>query len=171
MIPSLVERIALLVRWPDLAPGKAKKATLADMEAWAKQGGIDCENLNGNATLRTCKNVDAVALGEPETFSPAEEVDFEFRATETLAVLTVLRRKLPVTQANSMVAEVSKKLRAALGAPSKQGGENTAEHFAKGPLQAYQEEYEFGDYVATLTETRLGDTGVLVREHYFSPVP
>jgi len=49
-------------------------------------------------------------------------------------------------------------------------GENSAAHFSKGPLQAYQEEYEFGDYGATLTEARLGNTGVLLREQYFSPV-
>ena len=113
----------------------------------------------------------AWALGEPEDFARAEEVDFEFRASRTLAVLTVLRRGLSVLRANAMAAAVSQRLRDALGAPQKTAGENTPSHFAKGPLQAFQEEYEFGDYGARLTETRLGSTGVLLREHYFSPLP
>jgi hypothetical protein len=148
-----------------------ERTTLADVEAWAKRNDIDCEKLNGNETLRSCKDVPAWALGEPEGFVRAEEVDFEFRAARTLAVVTVLRRGLPVPLANAMAGAVSQRLRGALGAPPKIAGENTAAHFAKGPLQAFQEEYEFGDYGATLTETRLGDTGVLLREHYFSPVP
>ncbi|WP_394841828.1 hypothetical protein LZC95_32720 [Pendulispora brunnea] len=148
-----------------------EKTTLADLEAWAKRQGISCAPLRGNETLRACQDVDARALGEPPTFPPAEEVTFEFRASGTLAVVTVLRRKLPLAEANAMVAESSKRLREVLGAPAKSTGENTAAHFAKGPLQAFQEEYEFGNYAATLTETRIGDLGMLVREQYFSPVP
>ncbi|WP_394831143.1 hypothetical protein LVJ94_31990 [Pendulispora rubella] len=148
-----------------------EKTTLADLAAWAKRHRISCDALHGNETLRACKDVDAMALGEPAAFAPAEEVTFEFRASGTLAVVTVLRRKLPVAEANAMVADVSRRLREALGTPSKSAGENTAVHFGKGPLQAFQEEYEFGDYAATLTETRIGDLGMLVREQYFSPVP
>jgi hypothetical protein len=147
-----------------------EKTTLADMQAWAQQNHIDCDKLNGNETLRACKNVPASALGEPASFPAAEEVDFEFRAARTLAVVSVLRRGLSVQQANAMAAAASTKLRQTLGAPQKTAGDNSAAHFAKGPLQAYQEEYEFGDYGATLTETRLGNTGLLLREHYFSPV-
>lgn len=148
-----------------------EKTTLADVEAWAQRTGVDCEKLNGNETLRACANVPAWALGEPTELARAEEVTFEFRASRTLAVLTVLRRGLSVQEATTMAAVVSQRLRDVLGAPQKTAGENTPAHFAKGPLQAYQEEYEFGDYGATLTETRLGSTGVLLREHYFSPVP
>lgn len=148
-----------------------EKTTLADVEAWAAHNGVVCEKINGNETLRSCQDVPASALGEPADFVRAEAVDFEFRASGTLAVLTVLRRGLTVDQANSMAAAVSRRLRDALGAPQRAAGENTRAHFAKGPLQAFQEEYEFGDYGATLTETRLGGTGVLLREHYFSPVP
>jgi hypothetical protein len=148
-----------------------EKTTLTDMKAWATKFGVDCHKLNGNETLRACNDVPAVALGEPADFLPAEEVDFEFRAARTLAVVSVLRRGLAVPQANAMAAARSKSLREVLGAPQKTAGENTAAHFAKGPLQAFQEEYEFGDYGATLTETRLGSTGILLREHYFSPLP
>jgi len=148
-----------------------EKTTLAEVEAWADHHGISCEKINGNETLRSCKDVPAAALGEPADFVAAEAVDFEFRASRTLAVLTVLRRGLSVEEANRMAAGVSGRLRDVLGAPQRVAGENSPAHFAKGPLQAFQEEYEFGDYGATLTETRLGTTGVLLREHYFSPLP
>lgn len=148
-----------------------EKSTMGDVEAWAKANDIDCTSINGNETLRACKNVKATALGEPADFAPAEEVAFEFRAARTLAVISVLRRQLSVAQANVMTTAASNRLRAALGAPQKTAGENSAAHFAMGPLQAYQEEYRFGDYAATLTETRLGTTGVLFREQFFSPVP
>jgi hypothetical protein len=148
-----------------------EKTTMDEIEAWAKANHIDCAPINGNETLRACKNVKASTLGEPPDFAPAEEVAFEFRASHTLAVVSVLRRNLSVEQANAMTAAASNRLRAALGAPQRVVGENTAAHFAKGPLQAYQEEYQFGDYAATLTETRLGTTGVLFREQFFSPVP
>jgi len=148
-----------------------EKTTLAEVEAWAKGHGIACETINGNETLRSCKDVPATALGESADFVAAEAVDFEFRASRTLAVLTVLRRGLTVEKANTMAAGMSGRLHDALGAPQRVAGENTRAHFAKGPLQAFQEEYAFGDYGATLTETRLGSTGVLLREHYFSPVP
>lgn len=148
-----------------------EKTTIADVEAWAGRHGIACGKLNGNETLRACKNVPAAALGQPVTFDAAEEVDFEFRAAGTLAVATVLRRGLSVAQANAMVAAVSSGLRAVLGPPQKAAGANSAAHFAKGPLQAYQEEYEFGDYGATLTAARLGNSGVMFREQYFSPLP
>jgi hypothetical protein len=84
--------------------------------------------------------------------------------------VSVLRRGLSVQQANAMTAAASTRLHQTLGAPHKTAGENSSAHFAKGPLQAYQEEYAFGDYGATLTETRLGSTGLLLREHYFSPL-
>ncbi|WP_394824396.1 hypothetical protein [Pendulispora albinea] len=148
-----------------------EKTTLSDLEAWAERRGIHCERLHGNETIRACKDVDAVDLGEPTSFAPAEEVDFEFRARGTLAVVTVLRRKLEVAHATTMVAELSRRLSGELGAPAKSAGVNTPEHFAKGPLQSYQEEYAFGDYAATLSETRIGNTGLLVRAQYFSPVP
>jgi hypothetical protein len=148
-----------------------EETTLADLEAWAQMNGVACEKLNGNETLRACKDVPPAALGEPAGFPRAEEVDFEFRAARTLAVVSVVRRGLSVEQATSMAAETSRRQREILGPPQKTAGENTTAHFAKGPLQAYQEEYEFGNYAMTLTEARLGATGVMLREHYFSPVP
>ena len=148
-----------------------EKTTPDDVEAWARRHEIRCEKLRGNETLRACKDVPASALGEAESFARAEEVDFEFRSGGTLAVVTAIRRGLSLPQAHAMTADISSYLGKQLGAPTKTSGENTLAHFAKGPLQAYQEAYEFGNYAATLTETRIGELGVLLREHYFSPLP
>jgi hypothetical protein len=148
-----------------------EQTTIADVEAWAEKNGISCEKAGGTETIRSCGQVPAQAVGQPEWAGPIESVAFAFRANRTLSTVTTMRRKLPVARANAITAELAKGLNAALGAPAATGGENNPAHFAKGPMQAYQEEWTFGNYGATLSEVRLGDSGVLVREHYISPVP
>jgi hypothetical protein len=148
-----------------------ERTTSADVEAWAGRHRISCEKIGATDTLRSCKDVPAAAIDEPAWFGPVEEVSFEFRAAGTLASISTMRRQLAVDPAIVMTAEIGNRLASALGAPHVTGGENQAVHFAKGPLQAFKQEWSFGDYNMTLSEVRLADTGVMVREQYLSGVP
>jgi hypothetical protein len=148
-----------------------EQTTIAEVETWAAKHGVACETINGTETLRACSQVPAIALGQPEWFGPVDEVSFAFHANRTLSIVTTMRRKLEMARANSITAELSKRLGATLGAPSVRGGENNPAHFSKGPLQAYKEEWSFGNYGAQVSEVRLANVGLMVREHYLSLVP
>lgn len=147
-----------------------EKTTLAEINAWAQKHGVTCEKIAKTDTLRSCANVPAAAIGEPDWFGPAEEVAFELRADRTLASVSTMRRRLGLGDANAITREIGSRLGADLSTAHVRGGENAPAHFAKGPLQAYKEEWTFADYGATLGEVRLGDTGMMVREHYLSAV-
>jgi hypothetical protein len=148
-----------------------ERTTIADLEAWADAHRVSCSAIRGTDTLRKCTDVPAAAVGQPAWFAPIEELTFEFRADRTLASVSTMRRKLAVADANAMTRELGRQLNDLLGAPTVHGGQNDPAHFAKSPLQAYKEEWVFGDYGATLGEVRLADTGLMVREQYISAVP
>lgn len=148
-----------------------EQTTLEELEAWAAHHHVRCEKISGTETLRACSDVPPAAIGQPDWFGPAEEVSFGFRATRTLASISTLRRRLGVAHANAIAKELSARFQQSLGVPHVTGGENEPAHFSKGPLQTYMNEWKFIDYGATLSEVRLADTGIMIREHYLSPVP
>jgi len=82
-----------------------------------------------------------------------------------------MRRRLTVPAANAMTANLSQRLTSARGPAHVTGGDNVPQHFAESALSAFKEEWQFGDYGATLSAVRLADTGLMVREQYISPVP
>lgn len=148
-----------------------EKTTLAEVEAWAAQHHVTCEKISGTETLRACSDVPPAAIGQPDWFGPAEEVSFGFHSARTLASVSTMRRRLGITHANAIAKELSDRLHRSLGAAHITGGENEPGHFAKGPLQTYMNEWTFSDYGVTLSEVRLADTGIMVREQYLSAVP
>lgn len=146
------------------------KTTIDDVEAWAKKFDVTCKKINGSETLRSCDEVPAAALGQPESFGPAE-VSFQFRASRTLTNVTVFRRRLSVEQAVANTAELTRRLRADLGEPAVRGGQNTPENFNQPGLQAFKEEWLFGDYGVAVGAARLGNKGIASSETYLSPLP
>lgn len=144
--------------------------TLDQFEAWAKKFDLSCDTIRRTPNLRRCVDVPSTALGQPEWFGTTEEVTFAFRKDRTLASVGTMRRKLTVEHANAMTNELRARLHATLGPPTVTAGENHPAHFSKGPLQAFKDEWVFGDYGATLSEVRLADTGIMVRERYVSPI-
>lgn len=147
------------------------ETTIEDVASWAARHGIACDNVNRAVTIRSCGAVAPTAIGQPEWFGPAEEVVFQFRERGTLAVLKVTRRGLDVRRSTELTTALSSGLRRALGEPMLAAGESSIRHMSSGPMQAFKEEFAFSDYQATLRQVRLGRTGVMVTETYFSATP
>ena len=139
-----------------------------DVDAWATKNKVECSRVNRTETVRSCSDVPAASVGEPQSFGAIEEVVFQFHANRTLSNMTTLRRQLTIPQASTMANEMTARLKAVLGAPTVEAGETTAAHFAKSALSAYKVEYVFGDYGAEVSAVRIGDTGIMVREHFIS---
>ncbi len=144
------------------------KTTRADVDAWAARHGVSCENIGGNGNLRRCVDVPAVAVGEPVSSGPLEEVSFELRATGELVSVETFRRHLAPSSAAVVAAALERGVASAVGAPSTTAGEAAEAHLARGFLSSYVAEHTFTDYRATVTATNLGDSGVMVREQYLS---
>lgn len=144
------------------------KTTRADVDAWAARHGVSCENIGGNANLRRCLDVPAVAVGEPASFGPLEDVSFELRGTGELVSVETLRRHLTPSAAAVLSVELERTVASAVGAPTTTAGQAAEAHLAHGFLSSYVAEHTFADYRATVTATNLADTGVMVREQYLS---
>ena len=142
-----------------------------EIDAWAARHGLSCENIGGNANLRRCSDVPAVAVGEPEALGKLEEVTFELRAMGVLVNVETLRRNLTAEQAATISAALEHGVAATIGAPSKTGGEATVAHLSHGFLSSYVAEHTFVDYRATVSATNLAQTGYMVREQYLSTRP
>lgn len=142
--------------------------TRGDIRAWAAKNDISCASIGGNENLQKCKNVPAVAVGQPAAFGPLEEITFELRATGELVNVQTMRRGLTLDAAAMIASDLEARAAKDLGAPSQLGGEPTAAHLTRGVLSTYVAVHQFTDYRATISATNLASTGLMVREEYFS---
>ena len=144
------------------------ETTRADLQAWASHHHVSCAAIAGNENLQRCTDVPAQAVGEPEALGALEEATFEFKASGALVNVQTLRRHLGAAQAADAAGRLEQAAAAALGAPSKSGGEPTVAHLSHGLLSTSVAEHVFTDYRATVSATNLTPTGVMVREEYLS---
>jgi len=136
-----------------------------EVETWAAARHLSCADVR--AGLLRCVDVPAAALGEP---GPSiERLDFGFSLAEgRLVNLSAWRSGLSSRVAAAHLNEVVARMNAALGAPTRQAGQRSAEYLAGGPLHTAVAQYRFRDYIADVSATNIPGRGLSLREHYMS---
>jgi len=150
-----------------------------EVHAWAKQHHLACTDRREGMVI-TCKDVPSAALpshaaratGPARPGEVIDEVVLAFRPTDRRLVnVTAASAGLARAEAGARMGEASAQLSSELGPPHTSAG---AEGLAQGGgAQASKEatatvQYRYQDFLATVTATRIGDRGFVVREHYLS---
>jgi hypothetical protein len=137
------------------------------IDEWAKKHNITCETAR-KGTFKKCLFVPAEALEGPQE-TEIKEVAFQFTPDAKFLVnMTVLHTGLSSPQAADKLKKISTVLKDSLGEPHRITGTASAEYLAGGYLRTATYAYKFHDYMAQVTATNVGKSGVLVRQHYMS---
>jgi hypothetical protein len=134
------------------------ETTLAEVEAWGRARGLDCERLRDGALLR-CAAVPAAALGVGPT-GTYDDVSFGFRLRDgRLVNVTALRGGLAAPAAAEAMREAAGRLAGELGPPQRLSAPGSEPAFLQ---------YRYVDYLADVTAMSVPRRGHAVREHYMA---
>jgi hypothetical protein len=141
--------------------------TSADVHAWAKRSGVDCDD--ARAGLIRCSHVAAAALALPAGEPAVGELALEFDGGDRLVNLTAVRNHLTASDAAATARAVVSGLASQLGPARVGGGDFGAERMAaEGAFSISTVAYRYEDYVADVTAMNAPSGGPSVREHYMS---
>lgn len=144
------------------------RSTRAEIDAWAERNQVSCSERR-ERTLLLCTDVPAETLGR--SGFRYDEVTFGFTpSTLRLVNLTAVRYRLDHSDAVRFVRALEDQMQRTVGAPSRRGGELSAEFLSATPYATCVSYYTFSNYIADLIATNIAGEGVIVREHYMSAV-
>jgi hypothetical protein len=135
---------------------------------WAESKQLKCSlSRKGMHSLR-CSEVPPAALGEAFAQRPVQEVTFVFGPAGKLVAVDTWRAQLSSAEASALFDGLTKGLSAQLGQPTTTVGDASATYLGGGALHTAVANYNFNDYVASVSATNLAEKGIAVREKYQS---
>lgn len=136
--------------------------------AWAAAHRLPCEPVDKGLHYLRCRGVDAQALGVAGP--PVSEMWLAFRPSGRLLSVDVYWRGLDDAGEATAWSDAVRRLRVALGTPSRATGDASPAVLRASALQTARVEYRYRDYAATLTAANLPYGGLAVREQYLSAI-
>lgn len=142
-----------------------------DVHAWAKEHGVSCSAGRGGMLIK-CTAVPASALRDrPDARGTISEVDLAFRPRDKVLVnVSVISFGMRAESASSSMAATKRYLEAELGPPPTAEGGISEAHLEQGGFATAIIAYRSSDFLAEVTATGLGSSGVMLHEHYLSAV-
>ena len=141
--------------------------TLAQVHAWQKRERVDCDEPRKGAL--ECKDVPAIALGEPSNAEKVDDLALEFSPDGHLVNMTTWRSHLTAETASKTALEIVSSLQATLGPTEDKAGDFAVARLGAAPAYSVSTvAYHFSDYIAEVTAMNAPSSGPSIREHYMS---
>jgi hypothetical protein len=142
-----------------------------DVHAWAKEHRVSCSVGRGGMLIK-CTAVPASALRDrPEARGTISEVDLAFRPRDKALVnVSVISFGMRPEPASSSMASTKRHLERELGPPTTAEGDISPRHLGQGGFATAIIAYRSSDFLAEVTATGLGSSGVMLHEHYLSAI-
>lgn len=139
-------------------------STRGDIERWAQEKGVRCEQARQRSSLR-CSDVPAAALKGASR--DVTHLLFVFDGEARLVAIDASREGLSSADAAALVTQVTDAITEQAGPPAEVSGRSEPGYLDEGPLRRIEAEFRFSDYRARISATNLGRK-LLVSEKYQS---
>jgi hypothetical protein len=143
-------------------------ATLAEVEAWAKDRGISCTGNSRSGHDLECKDVPSQVVDGVETVA-LTTMWLDFDSSGRLESVMTMRRNPNAAAVESAFEVARKNLDTNAGAPSTVG-EGNPEKLSSAALYQASAEYRFNNYYAVVRATNVGGGTYMLTEEYRSLV-
>ena len=142
------------------------KSTEREVQKWLSKQKVKCVSGTRGYSFIKCEDRESFPKSWKEK-GPLAEFDFIFSQDNILVAVDILRNKLTPTQAYTAAEKVLADLRNSLGDPSVRVGRLNAKSFQEN-FDIFLVEYNFRNYTARVSVSKLPESGVIIYEQYLS---
>ena len=140
--------------------------TESEVKDWTVRTHVACDAISRGYHYLRCRGVPAAALGVQGP--PVSEIWFSFGPRNVLVAINLYRRGMTEAQTQESWQTAVQGLHQRLGAPTQSSGDLTLAGVLTSPVAVARVQYQYADYLATVTASHIPEGGLAVREQYMS---